>query len=231
MLIDPKSSMFGHPTLVVRDFVKKFPSGEASGASYEGLDKRLSKDEAAALVGDLVAEGYLSPDPSNRFFHRTHLGNRLANASGRPLKRINADKMLKDLLARAGAINSNPDYCYEVRSLVVFGSYLDPAREVLGDLDVAYMIEKRFSGKDQERAEESSRAKSKRSFNTFVDRLCWPETSVLLALKARTPGLSLHSLTYDQAAIFSGAFKVVLGDIPPHLGKKADWGQTESTVR
>lgn len=71
----------------------------------------------------------------------------MTNATAaRPVKRTTAARALAGLLERAEQVNADDVLAYQVDEIVVFGSYLDPAAEVVGDVDVAIGLSPRYEG-------------------------------------------------------------------------------------
>jgi|GEM_PF-2272239 len=231
MLIDPKADFHGFPMLLARNALRCFPTPGA-GRSWERVLGVIEDErDARRLVKALICEGYLAEfHPEKRrkgepaYYHRTVTGQRFAMASARPLKRARAERMLRDLVERARSINRNDDFVYRVGALVVFGSYVDSTREVLGDLDVAFVREDRYvQGTDDDYmggqspkavAERRSRERGANRFSTMVDTLFWPDKEFRLALKGRTAGLSLHDFGDEREVIVGGPHKVVFGMLP-----------------
>ena len=222
MSIDPKADFHGFTMIEARNVVRRFPSAGSSwfGWGYACSVVKSEKD-ALRLVEALERDGYLvRSEDDDAMFQRTERGNQLALASARPLKRTTAERMLRELLRRAREINRSSTYCYRVGALVVFGSYLDESRDRLGDLDVGYVMSRRFAPgtTECEAAETRSRERARRAHRTFgsyEDWLGWPEREFLLALKGRTQGLSLHNYEgVDRKVIQAGPHRLVFGELP-----------------
>ena len=87
-----------------------------------------------------------------------------------------------------------------VERMEIFGSYLTE-KELLGDLDVGVKLtrrynDSRFTKHNQERIK---LAKSGgRKFNNSTDELNWSFWEVILMLKARKRGLSIHDISEDK---------------------------------
>jgi hypothetical protein len=116
-----------------------------------------------------------------------------------PITRAKANELLLDLIERAKSINENPEFVFYVERIEVFGSYLTD-KELLGDLDVGVKIERRYKGRlfTQHNQQRIEMAKSGgRSFNNSTDQLNWPYLEVMLILKARKRGLSVHDINED----------------------------------
>ena len=103
----------------------------------------VSQDAARDQMRAFEAAGYVEP---GRLAHRagddwwatTVKGNALANTSfGKPINEATATRLLGQVIERARAYNADPARLLTVTEIVVFGSYLDPAVDLLGDLDLA----------------------------------------------------------------------------------------------
>jgi predicted nucleotidyltransferase len=130
------------------------------------------------------------------------------------LRRKGLNRKLDELLARVSIVNGNDELGYAVKTVVLFGSYLTD-KERPGDLDVAIQLVMRHpepSEKDfTDMVNRRVAASEGRRFLTFVDRLCWPQTEVLLFLKAHQRSFSFHE--FDEFLLLNPRpFKVLFGD-------------------
>jgi predicted nucleotidyltransferase len=130
--------------------------------------------------------------------------------------RSKAERMLADFLKRVQEVNAHPEYIYSVCTVIVSGSYARGESE-LGDLDIVYELKPRFKGSEQSKAEDNcieAARKRGRSFPNYVAELYWPQHEVGLHLKARTRGLSLHTLDdFFRIKKYTGfAYQVLVGD-------------------
>jgi len=167
----------------------------------------LSKKRGPSLLNDLAAEGFVTPHLD---FHKracwrlTKRGRALALASAaKPLTRATADRLVEEFLARAMAINTNGELAYVVTDAVLFGSYLTDARR-LNDVDIGFRLARRnpaANAVEENNHRVSVARKRGRQFRSWFDELNWPRTEVLLLMKARSRGLSLHDM--DNDAIFT----------------------------
>ena len=131
----------------------------------------------------------------------TEKGRRLGIATATPpISREKANQLLDELIHRAKAINANSELIYFVESIKVFGSYLSD-KETLGDLDIGIKLGRNYEH-DQFHEQNQLRidqAKTKgRQFSNICDELGWPYREVMLMLKARQRGLSLHDEEIDE---------------------------------
>jgi hypothetical protein len=226
MIVDPKGRLYGLPTLVVRQVLRNMDPDWR--VTERDACRDLSEIEGHKLIEALLRDGLIEPceswvtDDAPRY-SRTEKGTRLALASARPIKRPTAERMLKALIERAQAINDG-DYFCTVGALIVFGSFMTDA-PMLGDLDVAWTLHKRFvpgSSLDEARRRSEKRA-GKRAPGVLI--AFWPYTECLLALKGHTPGLSLHDFLHDGSIVLQGAHEVVFGELTeidvPFAGSQA----------
>jgi predicted nucleotidyltransferase len=121
--------------------------------------------------------------------------------------------LLKDVLDRAAAINTDPTLLHYVTELRVFGSYCTDAAN-LGDLDLAFKLERRkVEGKWTDACLALAQA-SGRSFKNFLDELFYPEQLVKRTLKCGSRHISLHTTEeLDENPEFGG--KTVYRFKPP----------------
>jgi hypothetical protein len=221
MKVDPKADFHGFTMLEARNVARRFPPAGSSWFGWGHACSVIKNDKCAlTLVEALEREGYLvRSDDDRAMFQRTERGNQLAMASVRPLKRATAERLLREVIARAENINADPVHCYRVGALVVFGSYLDAARDRLGDLDVGYVMSRRFELGTSELEEAETRSRNRaqaagRRFTSYYDWLWWPDREFLLALKGRATGLSLHNWAVDRKVIERAPHQLVFGQLP-----------------
>ena len=107
---------------------------------------------------------------------------------GKPISRKTADRLVAELLERARGYNAEPGKPLLISTLRVFGSYLDPQIDPLGDVDIELTYGRRIS--DPKASLEYARA-SGRSFGTYMDQLMWPMTELVQHLKKRSAFISI----------------------------------------
>jgi len=159
-----------------------------------------SVSAAVRLLCTLQRAGYLSSSSGGKkpcFYSRTMKGNRLANASLRPISRATANRILRDFVQRVRMVNSNPSFLHTITSAVVFGSAVSAA-EKLGDVDVAVRLERKIG--DWERSLQLTRERvwqaerRGKQFRNITEQIYWPELEIWKFLKSRTRQLSIHEL-------------------------------------
>jgi len=159
-----------------------------------GVSQDAARDQMRAFeAAGYVERGGLVHAAGDDWWATTVKGNALANASfGKPISRATATRLLGQVIERARAYNADPARLLTVTEIVVFGSYLDPAAGLLGDLDLAVSTVRR--DRDGQRYVDEvlkyARA-SGRSFSAFHDRLFWPARELRMILKNRSPAISI----------------------------------------
>ena len=155
----------------------------------------VSQDAARDQMRAFEAAGYIEPGglahgTGDDWWTTTVKGNALANASfGKPISRATATRLLGQVIDRARAYNADPA---RLLTVVAFGSYLDPASGLLGDLDLAVSTVRRDTDGQRyvDKVLEYARA-SGRSFSAFHDWLFWPARELRMILKNRSPAISI----------------------------------------
>jgi predicted nucleotidyltransferase len=160
----------------------------------------IKPDAALDQMRAFEAAGYIEPArlklaEGEDWWVTTVQGNALANASfGKPISRTTATRLLGQVIERARAYNADPARLLTVTELAVFGSYLDPAADPLGDLDLAVSTARRDTDGQRhvDKVLEYARA-SGRSFSAFYDRLFWPDRELRMILRNRSSAISITS--------------------------------------
>ena len=189
----------GMPALEARDWMRRLTSNNH-------VDLVSSADlgpEAQVAFDSLVAAGYLQAyEKQPGIFSVTISGAALAMASANlPVKRSTAKRALAGVRVRAVEINDDPDLLLWVDKLAVFGSYLDPTAERLGDVDVAAWFSRRESDGQKYVAASLARARASGRNLRYIEQLMYGEREVRSRLKGRSPVVSLHNAEVD--AIFN----------------------------
>ena len=74
-------------------------------------------------------------------------------------------------------------------------------KELLGDLDVAVKVTRKFHGVDFTNQNEKRimvASQNGKRFSSFIDQISWPHTEVIQMLKTKKKGLSLHNEEDDE---------------------------------
>ena len=121
----------------------------------------------------------------------------------KPLRRATADRYVKEITERVKEVNAGDRFSYRIDRAVIFGSYVnEPAKDPIGDLDVALELVPRYEGEERMRREEAARQRCPPSASEFL-WLIWPYEEVLRYVRNRRGQISLHSISHDAEAVFS----------------------------
>ena len=211
MHIAPGELIAGVSAISLRDVLKR---ANEEYITAEAFERRLGFSEADAqtLVAALVAEDYLVEHPHFPDAWKLAVrGYALRMASTRRYKRATAEKALEGFRERVGEVNSSERFPYRARKVVLFGSMLDPARDPVGNVDLAVDIVPKDPDADpalQALDHARQAAERGRSFSTMFERLAWPRTEVILHLRSRSPLLNIDPLV-DQPAELGANYRVI----------------------
>ena len=194
MRIDSKSEIAGIPAVKLRDYLKDVQRHRFSADSIAcGL--KISIRQARAVVKELLDRRYIEKTERFKFEKRdvyicTQDGAQFSAAMAtKPVSRETADRHMAELMQRIRAVNASSEYLVWVSRLIVFGSYLSD-KENISDVDVAVvLIRKEQDGSKHveavlRRADQAEGAG--RRFGTFIEKLSWDETEVMLFLRKRS---------------------------------------------
>jgi hypothetical protein len=217
----------GLPAELARAIVRKFRGREMPAENVADLLEGTGFELGTVFAG-LEAAGYMEKvrvdNDGDIWWDTTIQGNALAMASfGKPISRKTAGRLVAGLLERAQAYNADPGKPMFIDTLRVFGSYLSPEIDPLGDVDIELSYGRRIT--DQRALSVYTRA-SGRSFGTYVDQLMWPSTELFLHLKKRSAFInitleditritdrfeSIYSIDADPLAVPAPADRTLIG--------------------
>jgi hypothetical protein len=230
MRVERNETIAGHPAVQVRALFRE-ACRRTDGVTLSLARRALSLPDdpsAQQVIERLRAAGFIEDhDPHDRLvgFRVTRKGATLAAAPAhRPLLRETAERHLAALLGRVTTL-AHRDFLYLAAEVLVFGSYLGDAPRV-GDLDVAIRLVPKIEDPKvfRARCEERSRS-ARRSFNTFLEYLWWPQQEVRRFLTSRAHGLAVVWEIDDF--VWGVPFKVAYVD--PHWA--AQWPGTHVGYR
>lgn len=201
----------GIPATDARALIRRFgdPQPESRIGSWIDTGIRTSTEiartfqEAGYLRVSVVHDG-------QTYWETTIRGNALAQASfGRPITRATADRHLAGVIDRAKRFNADESHLVDITELIVFGSYLDPEVQHLGDLDLGVCFHSRIpdttgpAGRSEIlRYTEASG----RHFSSLFAALSWPEREALLILRNRS---AVINITTENVRNLTGRWEVV----------------------
>lgn len=209
MNISPGEEIAGFPAIRLRELFRRIGDGQMDkkGAAYH---LGTTQKRALEILLQLEKEGFLK---SITIVHNKKtkiwwelatkgVGLKLASAA-RPIKRATADRLLKELLERVEIVNDSPEYLYWVVEVIVFGSYLDPKRLTMSDIDIAVGLEAKE--KDRKKHVALCRYQVEAEVSGYLnlfDELYYSFYKTLKRLKNRSWGISIH--TTDDPILKTG---------------------------
>lgn len=120
----------------------------------------------------------------------TESGFALSKATfARPIKRSTAERLLAGVIERASEYNTTEGYLLSVDRLRVFGSYLDPAVDRLGDLDIEVTVSPEVL--DAQAAKAYADA-SGRQFADYLEHSDWPRIELRRLLRGGSKSIDLQ---------------------------------------
>jgi hypothetical protein len=154
---------------------------------------RNGVEDGEGAFSRLEQAGYLAKvkvdDRGYVWWEATILGNALAMASfGKPTSRKTADHLVAGLLERARGYNADGGRPLFIARLRIFGSYLQPDIDPLGDVDVELSFGRRIT--DPNAIREYTKARG-RTFGSYIDQLFWPQKELIQHLRNRSTALNI----------------------------------------
>ena len=219
MRVAKTDTIAGLPAELARAIVGKFRGREMVAEVVADLVEDTGFEHEAVLAG-LEAAGYMAKvrvdNDGDVWWDTTIQGNALAMASfGKPISRKTADRLVAGLVERAQAYNRDPGKPLFINTLRVFGSYLSPGIDPLGDVDIELTYGRRITG--QTALSDYTKA-SGRAFGTYFDQLMWPQTELVRHLKKRS---AFINITLEDITRITDTFDTIYsidqdpGAVPP----------------
>ena len=212
MKVDLKTEYNGFPAIDVRNVIQRIIDYSES-AAIQRISQYLETNSthAHALLDRLHADGYVEKLKvgGEVIIQMTTRGTafRMSRAT-KPISRTTAELKVAEFLLRVEAANANPEYCYFVDEVMVFGSFVTK-KPTLGDVDIAVSYARKTVVDIEERARLRVET-SEQNFKSFFDALAWPQTEVERFIKNGDRALSLHSLEAERDFIQdTGTFKII----------------------
>jgi predicted nucleotidyltransferase len=214
MRIAKSDTIGGLPAPLARSLVRKFRGGPTVQDAAQQLLKENGFESADTVFAGLEAGGYLekfdTDSDGDVWWEATILGNALAMAGfGKPISRKTADRLVAGLLERAHEYNADGCKPLFVERLRIFGSYLRPDVDPLGDVDVELIFGRRIT--DPKAIHDYTKA-SGRMFGSYIDQLMWPQTELVQHLRNRSAALNITLEDVDRFTDKSEVVYTVDGD-------------------
>lgn len=173
-----------------------FRDTDACGIAHK---LKITTDAAHDILAALEGGGYLTEKTVTTGdgqvltqYATTISGGALAQATfNKPISRKKADELLDGVVERAAEYNEMPGKPLYVEEVTVFGSYLNPQTQELGDLDIHITFGHRSPDTAEPQWLLDYAYATDRRFNTIVDALGWGEREAILYLRNRSARISI----------------------------------------
>lgn len=240
MLISREGEIAGLPAVQARALMRAVRDYAASLGEIAQL-LGSSPGAARAIVQRFEDQGYLCQvepferrnvvyDPDEvppggtyqdlEYWGTTIAGNGLAKARiGKPMPRQKAAQLLDELLGRAATVNADDDSLFSVEWIEVFGSFADPDRQHVGDVDARVVFDRRVDGDEFLRRVSAVAAEAEakgRRFNNPLDRLSFAELEFQRYVRGRSRRLDIQfdALGHEKALREGAVTQVVYARAP-----------------
>lgn len=199
MKVDKHTTIGNIPIKGIRDFFIRYRTpAKFSLVTVEQYFK-ISNKSARDLCKELIKREFIEDDRSDEYVV-TEKGNALAQTKF--VKRMNtekADLVFQKFIDRVEEVNSDDTFLYCVKQLFLFGSYLDRSSDDFGNLDIAFVLERKIKDDNDFMVARQKLVRDAcengKVFSSVVEEVCYAETIVLKHLKSRSPYISLHRLS------------------------------------
>ena len=206
MLIQRDDVIARRPAVEVRSALQRLRFHEFSVAGAAAR-LRCSTTEAASLLDDLLAEGFIEPARTTmsavigpdeewggvQLYAVPIRGQALAKARiGKPITRTQAQRLVDGVIERVHAVNADADWLYLVTDLVLFGSFSRSGTDPVGDVDLACdLCPREMTEREWEsRVDEIAKREGKR-FPSFTERIFYPGRRVRKFLRGSSTRVDL----------------------------------------
>lgn len=142
--IGKDDKFLGYPAIKLRDLLKVWERGKRTPNEI-AKDKALglSANACAAMLSESYERGFMEFDEYGRM-DLSDAGRAVAWASAQKRSSKNAaDKVLGTILDNAMKLSKDENAPIEIDQIWLFGSYVNPAKADIGDLDIAFSTRKR----------------------------------------------------------------------------------------
>ncbi|MDQ1468975.1 MAG: hypothetical protein QOJ99_455 [Bryobacterales bacterium] len=234
MQIDPKGTVAGWPSLVVRRTLRELRACLTWGLGELVSAALVQPAEARALIKALLAEGLIEAH-GPRAWKVTQAGQTLSSATAaRRVTGATAQKALQQFLARVEQVNNEPYFLGKVTRVVLFGSMLKPQVERLSDVDLAVELASKEEDFDRMRARNYERVEELTAqghrFRNFLEQEGYWYGEVFGFLKRKSRVLALAGYTVEKNFVLTVPHRFLIGQ-PERIGEQAPPNTPESGVR
>lgn len=200
MLIERGQQIAGLDAVVVRKLMRSMHSmalsagrirqeiGVGPDTPIGSLIDQLQSDGFIEVCSDqtLSSWGTAGEGSDIDYWVATVRGNALGKARmGKAMTRSKAARLLDAFLARVREANADADELFWVEKVELYGSYADPERATVGDVDLRVVLSERFADEQKQREEDlvAAAVQAGRSFSNWFDQMAWPQVRLQRRLR------------------------------------------------
>ena len=215
MRIDPKGTIAGKPSLLVRDCLRTLrariswdmPTLEMAASLKPGTGKSLLRALSAAGLVKSAGRGWWAI---------TSEGQRLSSATAaKPIMRRTAEKTLHEFLTRVEAVNRDARFLGRVNRVVLFGSMLCTNVDRVSDVDLAVEVLPKIADRERLAAKNRRRVQalldSGQVFRNILNIHFYWYREVFRFLKSRSRVISLADYGAEKSLIMNVPHRMLLG--------------------
>jgi predicted nucleotidyltransferase len=216
MRLDPKGTIRGYPTLLVRSTLRCLRGDLVWGE--EALEKaaKLTPGTGRALAKALEAEGLIEASRHGGWTV-TQAGDTLAVATAaRPVSRHTAERALAQFLERVARVNVDPYFLARVERVALYGSLLRPEVKRLSDVDLAVQLVAKETDFERLREANAKRVEQLailgKFFGSFLqEQFCW-FLETFRFLKGGSRVISLADYNVEKRLVLAVPHRMLLGE-------------------
>jgi predicted nucleotidyltransferase len=225
MRIDPKGTIRGYPTLLVRQTLRRLRGDFVWGEEVLERAAKLTPGTGRALAKALEAEGLIKPS-RGAGWTVSQAGDTLAVATAAmPVSRQTAERALTQFMERVAQVNDDPYFLARVTRVALFGSMLRPEVKRLSDVDLAVQLVAKETDFDRLREANAAQVEhlpmmGRRSSSFVEEQFCW-FLETFRFLKGRSRVISLADYNVEKRLVLAVPHRMLLGEpdeLPPEPG-------------
>ena len=216
MRIDPKGTVRGYPTLLIRQTLRRLRGDCEWGVEALENAAKLSPGAGRAFAKALQAEGLIAVS-RHEGWTVTQAGDTMAVATAsRPVTRQTAERALAEFLERVARVNDDPYFLARVVRVALYGSMLRPEVERLSDVDLAVQLVAKEPDFERLREANAERVEQlailgQRFSNFLEEQFCW-FLETFRFLKGRSRVISLADYTVEKRLVLAVPHRMLLGE-------------------
>jgi hypothetical protein len=190
----------GIPFAEIRDalrLLKRQPT-VFDGTAVLTADAKMSAAKARRFVRALENAGLISPvsGAQGTMHQLSNAGSQMATKRLRRISPARKDQLIQAVLARVQEIATRPDFAFEVKLLILFGSALHDLQDY-GDVDLALSIDFKATYPDRDTALEAEQDLTGIPYYDLNRGL--PDLRIMRFLRARSSFIHLHVLSTERS--------------------------------